>query len=71
MPRGVAPSKKFTDPVGVPYPGAVAETVAVKVMDWPKTLGFAELAIAVVVCAWLITWLRTLDVLGASVESPE
>ena len=35
----VAPSRKVTDPVGVPEPDV---TVAVKVTDWPNTDGFGD-----------------------------
>jgi hypothetical protein len=42
LPRVVEPSLKVTVPVGVPEPGAFAVTVAVKVIDWPKTEGLAE-----------------------------
>jgi hypothetical protein len=47
----VAPSLNCTDPVGVPAPGAVTLTVAVKVTDCPKTDGLAEEPTAVVVAA--------------------
>ena len=40
---------KMTVPVGVPLPGAVGLTVAVKVTDWPKTEGFADETTVVVV----------------------
>ena len=49
----VAPSLKVTVPVGVPEPGALALTVAVKVTDWPKTEGLDEEATAVVVLSLL------------------
>ena len=42
VPREVAPSKNSTEPVGVPAPGAVAVTVALKVVLCPKTEGFTE-----------------------------
>jgi hypothetical protein len=42
-----------TVPVGVPEPGELVVTVAVNVTDWPKTDGFAEDVIVVVVSAWL------------------
>src|SRR5712691_5230836 len=51
----LAPSLKFTLPVGVPAPGAVAVTVAVKVTDWPNTDGLAEDVSAVLVLALLTT----------------
>ena len=41
VPSVVAPSLKVTDPVGVPSP-EMAATTAVKVTDWPKTEGAAE-----------------------------
>ncbi len=36
------PPVKLTVPAGVPLPGAVAVTVAVKVRDCPETAGLAE-----------------------------
>src|SRR5579864_1836630 len=39
VPNNVAPSKKSTVPVGVPDPPV---TVAVKVTDWPNTLGLID-----------------------------
>ena len=53
VPRVVEPSLKVTVPVGVPEPGAVALTVAVKVTDCPYVDGLVELVRAVVVAAWL------------------
>ena len=47
VPSVVAPSVNVTVPVGVP--GEVELTVAVNVTVWPKTLGLAEDANAVVV----------------------
>jgi hypothetical protein len=38
----VVPSRKVTVPVGVPVAGATAETVAVKVTDWPGSDGLTE-----------------------------
>jgi len=49
VPMEVPLSRKVTVPVGVPDPGAEAETVAVKVTDWPKTEGLAEEVTVVVV----------------------
>lgn len=49
VPMGLPPSRNMTVPVGVPDPGAAGEMVAVKVTDWPKTLGFAEEITEVVV----------------------
>src|SRR5438876_9579523 len=45
----VPPSLKVTFPVGVPEPGLLAVTVAVKVTDCPNTDGLAEELTAVVV----------------------
>jgi hypothetical protein len=44
-----------TVPVGVPEPGEVTVTIAVKVTDWPKTDGFTEELTAVVVAALFTT----------------
>ncbi len=46
-------SKKVTEPVRVPAPGAVASTVAVKVTLWPKTEGLGAEVTLVVVLALL------------------
>jgi hypothetical protein len=37
VPRMVLPSLNVTVPVGVPEPGALALTIAVKVTTWPNT----------------------------------
>ena len=50
-----APSLNVTVPVAVPLPGETAATVAVKVTDWPKTDGLAELVNAVVVFVLALT----------------
>src|SRR5206468_2428738 len=42
VPMVVPPSLNVTVPVGVPAPGAVALTTAVKVTVWPNTEGFAS-----------------------------
>jgi len=55
LPMFVAPSRKLTAPVGVPAPGAVTVTVAVKVTDCPNTDGFAEDVRLVLVFALLTT----------------
>jgi len=41
-PSTVAPSKKVTVPVGVPVPGAITVTVAVKFTVPPATEGFTS-----------------------------
>ena len=57
-PRLVAPSNKEIAPVGVPAPGAAALTVAVKVTDWPTTVGLVEEITVVVVLARLTVWVK-------------
>ena len=52
VPMGLPPSRNVTVPVGVPAPGATAETVAVNVTDWPNTDGFTDEITAVVVSAF-------------------
>ena len=60
----------MTLPVGVPLPGAVAETVAVKVTAWPNTEGSVAETSEVVVFAWLTTWLKAVEVLDVKLASP-
>ena len=60
----------MTVPVGVPLPGAVGLTVAVKVTDWPKTEGFADVTTAVVVPSCLTVWLTAAEVLVVKLGSP-
>ena len=69
-PREVAPSKNSTVPLAVPAPGEVAATVAVKVIDCPKTEGFVEDVNVVVVLALLTTWLTAELVLVTKLELP-
>jgi hypothetical protein len=66
----VAPSRKLTEPVGVPAPGATTATVAVKVTDCPKTDGLTEDVRLVVVVALLTTWLTAPLVLVRKLPSP-
>ena len=70
FPRVVEPSLKVTVPVGVPLPGAAAETVAVKVTDWPKTDGFADDVTVVVVASFVTVWVRTDVKLPVKLLSP-
>ena len=52
----VAPSLKVMVPVGVPAPGAVTETVELKVTDCPNTLGLGvDVGVLAVVLALLTT----------------
>ena len=48
LPRSTKPSKKSTEPVGVPEPGGAAATVAVNVTSCPVVDGLSELATLVV-----------------------
>jgi hypothetical protein len=70
LPMLVAPSRKFTVPVGVPAPGALTVTVAVNVTDCPNTDGFAEDVRLVLVFALLTTWLTAVLVLVRKLPSP-
>src|SRR5438034_485632 len=71
QPPNVAPlSLKFAVPVGVPAPGAVTLTVAVKVTLWPKTDGLAEVTTVVVVESWLTTCVTAPLVLPLKLVSP-
>jgi len=45
-------SLKSTEPVGVPAPGALAVTVASKVIAWPRSVLAAVALIVVVVGSW-------------------
>ena len=58
LPRSspVVVSKKSTLPVGVPEPGALAVTVAVKVTAWPKLDVLADGTTLVVVLSLLTVW---------------
>ena len=42
VPRVANPSMNVTDPVGMPKPGKFAVTLAMNVMNWPKTDGLGE-----------------------------
>ena len=48
-PIAVVPSRKVTEPVGVPVPGGFAVTTALKITEAPKVEGFDEEAKLVVV----------------------
>ena len=66
------PSEKITTPVGLAtagLPGPLTVTVAVKVTNWPDTVGLAEAATAVVVAAWLTVWV-SVPLLVVKVVSP-
>jgi hypothetical protein len=79
MPLQVSPPsveyRKSTDPVGAPVlsePGAVIDTVAVAVTDWPETELSGARATAVVVCAVFTTWVTGVSEVDPSkLPSPE
>jgi hypothetical protein len=54
----------------VPLPAPAALTVAVKVTDWPKTVGLVELVSAVVLLAWLTVCVSVEEVLVRKLLSP-
>lgn len=70
VPSVVVPSRKVTEPVGTPAPGAVAVTAAVNVTVWPYALGFADELRVVVDFAWLTFWLSSAEVLVTKLSSP-
>jgi hypothetical protein len=70
LPITVAPSRKFTVPVGFTTV-VLPVTVAVKVTDCPNTDGFADDARIVVVLALLTVRGSQGDVAGLFPESPE
>ena len=70
VPIGVAPSLNVTVPVGVPAPGKVADTEAVKVTDCPSLDGLLLEVTAVVVAAWLTVCDSAVDVLVLKFVSP-
>ena len=55
VPIVLPPSRNVTIPVGVPVPGALAESVAVNVIDCPNVDGFADDVMAAVVSALFTT----------------
>jgi len=64
------PSMKVTVPVGVPEPGDLAETVAVKVTNLPNLEGLEDDLIAVAVAALLTVCIRGADVLLSKLVLP-
>jgi len=69
-PRLLPPSSNCTAPVGVPEPGHAAETVAVKVIAWPKDEGFADDATLVELPSWFTVCMNEELVLPAKLPSP-
>ena len=51
-------SVKSMVPVGVPEPGELDTTVAVKMTCWPVTEGFTDVVIVVVVASWFTLWVQ-------------
>src|SRR6185436_15181782 len=70
VPNGELPSLNVIVPLGVPAPGAVAVTVAVKVTVWPKTDGFGVEASVVAVLALFTVCVPLADVLALKLASP-
>src|SRR5262249_13572045 len=70
VPSMVVPSRKFTVPLGVPVPGAVTLTVAVKVTHWPKTGGLGETVNVVGVALDVVTVAVLLDIAMLPETSP-
>ena len=66
----VAPSLNTTLPVGVPVPGATADTDAVNVTGWPNTDGDPDDEMAVAVSISLATCEAVFDVLPVKVVLP-
>ena len=60
-PLGFAVMVKVAVPVGVPEPGALADTVAVKTTCWPDTEGLTDEATAVVVASLLTVCVAEAD----------
>src|SRR6266550_3923624 len=69
VPRVLEPSLKVTVPVGVPAPGLLAVTVAVKVTDCPNTDGLAE-ELADVVVPYFTVCVSLEEVLPLKLASP-
>ena len=61
VPKSVPSAENCILPVGMPVPGTVAVTVAVKVTAWPNTVGDIAETTVVVVSAGSTVWM-TMDV---------
>src|SRR5271165_1811166 len=70
VPIDTPPSSNVTVPVGVPAPGLVMLTVAVKVIDWPNTDGLLTLVTVVVVLALVTVCKKLADVLPEKLLLP-
>ena len=69
-PRLLVPSLNCTVPVGVPAPGATADTVAVNVTVCPKEDGLTEDETPVELASWFTVCAKEELVLPAKFESP-
>jgi hypothetical protein len=65
-----APSRKVAVPVGVPAPGAAADTVAVNVTDWPNTDGLTEVVTVVELESVVTVCVIAGEVLALKLASP-
>ena len=70
VPMLIVPLRNVTVPVGVPAPGAVTVTVAVKVTGCPTADGLGDEVTIVDVLALLTTWLTAPLVLVRKLPSP-
>src|SRR5262249_41671769 len=70
VPKGLPLSVNDTVPVGMPTPGALADTVVEKVTDWPKTVGSIVVLTLVDVVFALFTTCVTPPVLPEKLVSP-
>jgi hypothetical protein len=70
VPSVVKPSLKTTVPDGVPDPGALAVTVAVKVTDCPDTDGLADEETAILLPHCLMVCVTTPEMLGSKKSLP-
>ena len=61
-------SSKSIVPVGVPEPGELDTTVAVKVTFCPVTEGFTDEVIVVVVVSWFTVWMQVPVAVEVEVE---
>jgi hypothetical protein len=70
VPIVVTPSLNVTVPLGVPDPGALALTVAVKVTFCPNTEGVSDVPTLVLVSVLFTTCVKSADVLPLKLPSP-
>jgi hypothetical protein len=70
LPKFVPSMTNCTVPVGVPLPGAVTLTVAVKLTLWPANEGLTEESTTVLVVPLATIWVRAKAVLLEKLASP-